>query len=172
MHDKESERFVNLPVKSLSVLALLLTSTMWAAGPSNLESFNLDVHKGVLEQGSGKVILINFWATWCAPCREEMPHLAELQKKLGDKGFMLVTVSADEQEDAASALAFLQKYDVPGRAYLKSVDDDDAFIDAIDSKWSGALPALFLYDRNGKLARKFIGETDVDVLTKAIEALL
>ena len=145
---------------------------MWAAGPSKLESFNLDVHKAVLERGSGKVILINFWATWCSPCREEMPHLVELQKKLGDKGFMLVTVSADEQEDAASALAFLQENEVPGAAYLKSVDDDDAFIDAIDSKWSGALPALFLYDRKGKLVMKFIGETEMEVLAKSIEALL
>jgi len=152
--------------------ALLFVVTAWAAGPAQLEKFNQGVHKQVLSQNKGQVVLFDFWATWCAPCREEMPLLVQLEQKLRGKGFRLVTVSADEQEDKAAALEFLQKFSVPGPAYLKSVDDDDAFIDAIDPKWSGALPALFLYDRNGKLVKTFIGETEIEVLEEAVTAVL
>jgi hypothetical protein len=56
--------------------------------------------------------------------------------------------------------------------YLKQADDDDHFINAIDPKWSGALPALFLYDKSGHKVRSFIGETDMAALERAIQKLL
>ena len=61
---------------------------------------------------------------------------------------------------------------VEGPVYRKQADDDDHFINAIDPKWSGALPALFLYDRNGHKVRSFVGETDMAALERAIHKLL
>lgn len=120
----------------------------------------------------GQVVLVSFWATWCAPCRKEMPGLAALEKKLKARGFTLITISADEPEDAASAEAFLRKSGVAGAGYLKRSRDDNAFINGIDPQWSGALPASFLYDRQGRKVRSFFGEVELKELETAILKLL
>lgn len=158
-------------MKRLAALILLTGSAVWA-GPDQLLSFDETVHRELLAESKGKVLLMDFWATWCAPCRAEMPLLVAMERKLRSKGFRLITVSADDPEEEADALKFLQEHNVPAPAYLKNVDDDDRFINAIDPNWSGALPALLLYDRDSKLARRFIGETDMEALEKAIRPLL
>jgi hypothetical protein len=84
----------------------------------------------------------------------------------------MVTVSCDELVDQRRAGQFLAQQQAPQPAYLKRAAEDEKFIDFVDSKWSGALPALFLYDRSGRLARSFIGETDIAVLDQAIRKLL
>jgi hypothetical protein len=61
---------------------------------------------------------------------------------------------------------------VPGPAYIKRVGNDEKFIDSVDPKWSGALPALFLYDRQGRKVKSYIGETDMAALEAAVRKLL
>ena len=113
----------------------------------------------------GKVVLVDFWATWCDPCREELPKLVALSRKLP---FELITVSADEPEQEATAAAFLDREHVPQPRYIKRSDDDQAFIDSVDKKWSGALPAVFLYNRSGARVTSFIGESDAGDIEAAI----
>ena len=120
----------------------------------------------------GKVILYDFWATWCEPCRAELPKLIRLQAKLKERGFELITISADEPEQAAAAEKLLKKSGAPLPGFRKQAMNDDRFINAIDPKWSGALPALFLYDRNGRKVTSFIGETDIGAIESAIRKLL
>ncbi len=143
-----------------------------AAGPARLEPYDAARHREVLAGNRGKVVLFDFWATWCAPCRAEMPLLVELERKLRGRGFRLITVSADEPEEKQQALEFLRRHGVPEPAFIKDVEDDDAFINAVNPDWSGALPALFLYDRNGKLAKTWIGETEIAEIEKAVRSLL
>ncbi len=158
-------------------MRLVLALALWAgtaipAETGSFISFNETVHGEVLALNKGKVVLFDFWATWCAPCRAEMPLLVELEKKLRDEGFVLVTVSADEPTAKQAAIEFLQQHNVPAPVYFKSVADEDRFIDAIDKSWFGALPALFVYNRNGKLVKSFIGETPIGEIEKAIRAAL
>lgn len=120
----------------------------------------------------GKVLLVNFWATYCVPCRKEMPDLVALQNRLGAKGFQLVTVSADEPEQEAQAKAFLDKTKVPPPAYIKKAKDDDKFISSIDKKWSGALPLSILYDRQGGRVKIWYGEVPLKELEAAVGKLL
>jgi thiol-disulfide isomerase/thioredoxin len=126
----------------------------------------------VLAENSGKIVLFDFWATWCDPCRAELPELVKLERKWRERGLVLVTVSADSPEREAAALEFLQKSGVRFPAYIKRVKDDEAFIDSVDTEWSGALPALFLYDRAGRRAASFIGETETAKIEAEIEKLL
>jgi thiol-disulfide isomerase/thioredoxin len=120
----------------------------------------------------GKVVLVDFWATWCVPCRAETPELAKLASKLRARGFDLVTISADEPEQEAAAIKFLKDAGVTGPAYLKQVADEDKFSTSLDAKWFGGLPAMFLYDRSGKKTRAFLGETPVKEIEAAIAKLL
>ena len=120
----------------------------------------------------GKVVLVDFWATWCKPCRAQTPLLVTLAGKLRSRGLDFVTVSLDEPTDEAAALKVLAEDHVSGVAYIKHVADDDQFYQAINPDWIGAAPAMFLYDRNGRMAKAFIGETPVKDIQAAIEKIL
>lgn len=143
-----------------------------AAVPEKLTSIDEAGFQKLIAANKGKVVFFNFWATWCEPCRAEMPALAKLDAKLKPKGLVFITVSADEPEDASRAKEFLAKSGVSGQAYLKQAKNDEKFINAIDPKWSGALPASFLYDKAGKKIRSFIGEVEISALESAIMKLL
>jgi len=96
----------------------------------------------------------------------------KLGQKYQAKGLVFVTVSADEPEQEGDAEKFLVTNKVPAPHYLRKAKDDEAFINSIEPKWSGALPASFLYDRTGKKVRVFIGEVELKELEAAIQKLL
>ena len=152
----------------------LLCWPLFATGPLpfTLTPVNEAGFQNLVNSHKGKVVVYDFWATWCAPCRAELPQLIKLEAKLRSQGVELITISADEPEQKAAAEKFIQRFGVQGPAYLKRAADDDHFINAIDPKWSGALPALFLYDKSGHKVRSFIGETDMRALEAAIRKLL
>lgn len=152
---------------AISLLLLLPIVSFCALAPVDEAGF-----QKLVESHKGKVVLYEFWATWCAPCRAEMPQLQRLEAKLRSQGFELVTISADEPEQDAAAEKILKQLMVRGPLYRKQAKDDDNFINSIDRKWSGALPALFLYDKSGRKVRSFIGETEMTTVEAAIRKLL
>ena len=154
------------PALPLAVLFL------FAPAASGLTPIDETGFQKLVELNKGKVVIYDFWATWCAACRAELPELIKLDKKLHANGFTLVTISADEPEDAARAAKVMAQAGAPQPAYRKAAKNDEHFIDFVDHSWSGALPALFLYDKKGRRMRSFIGETDAATIEKAIRALL
>lgn len=120
----------------------------------------------------GKVVLVNFWATWCKPCRAEMPELEKLGARLKARGFELITISNDDADKQALVEKTLGEYGITRATYQRKSADDDKFCDAIDPKWGGVLPALFLYDRSGKKVKSFLGETPLPTIEAAVQKLL
>lgn len=153
------------------VPAGLLCAALVAA-QVRLTPLDENVYRRMLASHKGQVILVDFWATWCAPCLEELPQLVRLEAKYRAHGLRLIPISCDEPEDESKALSFLRKAGVSFPGYRKQVADDEKFILSVDPKWSGALPALFLYDRTGRLVRSFVGEADLSAVEKAIHKLL
>lgn len=154
------------------IAALAAAFSVSAATGAELKPVDEASYPKLVEAWKGKVVLVNFWATYCVPCREEMPQLVALEARLRARGFALVTVSADEPEQADAAKRFIEQVKAPATAYIKRARDDDKFIDGIDPKWSGALPASFLYDRQGRKVQAFFGEVDLKALAAGIEKLL
>jgi len=152
-----------------TVIGLLLVPIL---GICALPTLDETAFQKLVETHKGKVVIYDFWATWCEPCRAELPQLTRLEAKLRSQGFELITISADEPEQAADAEKVLKQFAVRGLVFRKQAKDDDQFINSIDAKWSGALPALFLYDKTGRKVRSFIGETDMSTVEAAIRKLL
>jgi thiol-disulfide isomerase/thioredoxin len=122
----------------------------------------------------GKVVLVNFWATWCDPCKAEIPDLIGLQNKYGTKGFTVLGVSMDE--DGKSVVqSFVQstQFDVGGNSttmnYPVVMGNDD-----IATKFGGLFgyPTSFLLTRDGKVDERFLGVPRMDTLEKEIQGLL
>ena len=127
-----------------------------------------------IQDYKGEVVLVNFWATWCAPCKVEIPWMIEFQQKYGPRGFTLLGVSMDE--DGKKAIEpFLEKerFDVDGQklpmSYPILLGND-----AIADKFGGilGLPTSMLFNRDGKKVRTIVGLVNHDDISKAIEGLL
>ena len=119
---------------------------------------NAQIHQ-MVKRDSGKVTLVNVWATWCDPCKKEIPSLLKLRKKFSAKGFDLIFVSADDVELAQTKVRkTLGNLGVDFQTYIKQDSTDETFIMDMSPDWNGALPTSFLYDKEGKLKDIMIGK--------------
>lgn len=123
------------------------------------DTFRLSAHRG-------KVVLVNFWATWCGPCKMEMPDLVALQNKYGPRGFTIVGVSTDDYSSPASLQPFVQSQGLNYPVLLAEA--------GLQQKYGGVenIPASFLIDRQGNVVKSVEGATDQAALAPEIEALL
>jgi len=121
----------------------------------------------------GKVVVVNFWATWCGPCVAELPELIKISEMMKSRGVRFVGVSADEQLDLESTVVpFLAARKVPYEQFLQQTDDPQEMIDVVDKDWPGTLPATFIYNKRGKLAFHRLGIIDRETLITEIEKAL
>jgi thiol-disulfide isomerase/thioredoxin len=154
-------------------LALLLCLAAGASeAQSKLTPLTEASYPKMIAAHKGKIVLVDFWATWCVPCRAEMPQLVKLSERLQAKGLDFVTVSADEPAKEMDAYKVLMQNAVAAPVYLKKAADDDKFYAIVDPKWSGEMPAIFIYDRTGRRVRSFLGETPVKDIEAAIQKLV
>ena len=132
--------------------------------PATAEEILADVR-----QREAPVKVVNFWATWCVPCRQEFPEFVQLGKDLAEE-VDVIFVSADFEDALPEAQAFLAEQGV-AVSYLKQGKDND-FIPAFHEKWTGALPATILYDAEGEVRDFWEGKTTYDELRSRVEAVL
>ena len=146
-----------------------------AAAPKVTEIKEADL-KSLLGAGAGRErpLLVNFWATWCVPCREEFPDLVEIRGQYGEDRLDFVLVSLDDPSDIGKAVPeFLAEARATAfPSYLLNADDSDAAINLVDPTWSGELPATFLYDRTGQIVFNHKGRIKPAELQAAIDKTL
>ena len=117
-------------------------------------------HSVTLSQLRGKIVVLNFWATWCPPCIEEMPSLVEMQKKFQGKGVTVLAVSVDD--DADDYHKFLKEHSIDLLSVREADQKTDKGVFAPVSQQYGTIkvPETYIIDRNGVIRRKFIGPVD------------
>ena len=132
--------------------------------------------KELLESGkaAGRPLLVNFWATWCVPCREEFPDLVKIRGAYDASKLDFALVSLDDPSDITGPVPAFLGEQRAGHfpSYLLNADDQDAAINLIDPTWRGELPATFLYDRQGKVVYSHKGRVKVKELRDALDAAL
>jgi len=167
-------------VKARHSLALLvLTLSLLAPAAISQETGSQIVpvdtagYRAVLAAARGGPVLVNFWATWCVPCIEEFPDIQRLRSVYGPRGLRVLFVSIDRQADAQTKVArFLRQHGVDFTTYIKKPGNDEGFINAVSSDWSGALPATVLYDAKGALRKILVDKQSFDGLAHLVEPLL
>ena len=138
----------------------------------DIREINLDDLKKMLQRDGKdtRPLLINFWATWCDPCREEFPDLVKLDTDYRDKGLNFIAISLDDVTDIKSAVPkFLNEMKARMPVVLLNVNDPEPAIKAVDATWDGQLPATFLYDKDGKIVFKHFGRIQPAELRSAID---
>jgi len=127
-----------------------------------------------LSDFKGKVVLVNFWATWCEPCRTEIPWLIDLQHKYADKGFVILGIALDDEgKKAVAPFVAKERFDVDGKQepmdYKILIGDD-----AAAEKFGGLFgyPTSILISKDGKQIKRITGIISPDEMTKTIESQL
>lgn len=137
---------------------------------SQRPDFSLGNHKGELVTAadfSGKTLLINFWATWCGPCRQEMPMLMDLQRKFGAQGLQVVGIALDDVQNVRS---FVHRY---GISYPILVGAADAMAtSAAYGNVEGVLPYSVLVDKGGVIRWQYTGEIQPEDVSRLLSEML
>jgi thiol-disulfide isomerase/thioredoxin len=146
-------------------------STTAQAGQASVRSVDAPAILNEIKRPGAKVVLVNVWASWCDPCRAEMPGLLKFFREHNGEGLRLVLVSVDDDTERDKVTGFLASQGVNFTTWMKH-GDDMTFINALDSKWSGALPASFMFDGRGRFQQSWYGEVDHDILKAAWDRLV
>ena len=143
-----------------------------AAEKVTLEPIDVKGVKALRANASKKLRMINVWATWCGPCRVEFPDLVASNRMYRHRAFEFISISLDLPEKSKEVLPFLQKQQASSKNYLYNSDDRDAFADALEKEWSGAMPLTLLVKPGGELLYRHEGQVDPLELRRAIVAYL
>jgi cytochrome c biogenesis protein CcmG/thiol:disulfide interchange protein DsbE len=134
-----------------------------AAAPS-FALHDLDGQSLDLANYRGKVVLLDFWATWCTPCRDEIPRFVEFQDKYHEQGLQVIGISMDD--DAKPVRAFYKEFKMNYPVALGNEKVAEAYGGVL------GLPITFLIDRDGRVAAKYVGAVETNVVEQEIKSLL
>lgn len=133
-------------------------------------SINEESYKTLISTHGSDILVVNYWATWCGPCVEELPHFVAVSKQNPESRVRFVGLSLDMPKQVDSVVVpFLEKKGIPYANFLLDADDPDVFIGMVSEDWTGAIPATIIYDRAGNKISEHLTELSETELTKAIE---
>jgi len=160
-------------LKKLLIIALFAfaSSTLFAQDVEKLKS--VEDYNKVISSLKGEVVMVNFWATWCSPCRKEFPDLIKLYNTYKEKDFNLIFVSFDEESELNSeVIPFLKKNGVDFKSYLVTMSNPDAIILSFDSNWEMGIPTTYLLNKDGERKWKALGSRKYEEFEAEVQKLI
>jgi len=124
--------------------------------PANTHGWTMaNNQRMTLANYKGKVVLLDFYATWCQPCRAETPHLVRLQQQYADQGLQIIGLNVGGEDDRAEVPAYAKEF---GIQYQMGFPEDEFADDYLSDNQN--IPQAFLFDRSGNLVKRFVGYSE------------
>jgi thiol-disulfide isomerase/thioredoxin len=143
------------------------------AGLTDPQLIDLAGYRQLLAKYKGKPLVVNFWATWCEPCRDEYPMIVELAKEFKPQGVSVIGVDMDDESDMNLVRRFIARTQPQFPNYRQKPGIDlDAFYDGVNSEWKGTMPQTIFYGREGQILGFFLGTRPRPVFEQAFRATL
>jgi thiol-disulfide isomerase/thioredoxin len=163
---------------SLAGLAALLLLTVASPIARAQSTGNIDLKavepkdiKDLVAQNKGKVVVLNFFATWCVPCHKEFPDIVKLQSKYKAQGLQVIEVSMNDVTERDDMQKFLNEQKPPFPVYI-AANTEDQFYKDVDPRWDTAMPMTMIFDRDGKNVYFYKEARTYDQFDKDITPLL
>lgn len=143
-----------MKIHAFKIVTFLFIAFSVAGYSQNVKLLNIDQLNERIEKGKDSIYVVNFWATWCAPCIKELPHFEKLNAEFKSEKLAVLLVSVDFKSKLNSAvIPFVKRKNIKSQVFLLNESDPQQYIDRIDKSWSGSIPAT-LFIKGDK--RKFI----------------
>lgn len=153
---------------AVALLVLALKPTI-AAEP--VKVLGPEQFQQVLAAEKGKLVVVNLWATWCAPCLVEIPDLVALEKDLANLGVKLIGVSVDDPRGSTAAITTMRDRRFPGFAtYARDKGELDDLVSVVDPAWNEVVPTTYILGRDGKVKTQIQGKKSLDEFKAAVTA--
>lgn len=165
-----------VPLRSVAAASLTLAAMVIAlAARAEAPAQQVDAaqFRTVLEKERGRVLIVNLWATWCAPCLREIPDLLRLEAEMAGQRVSLIGVAVDEPTPGAREVElFRVKYFPKLRTYARGAGELDELASVIDPAWNEVVPTTYVIDRAGRVRARIQGKKSIEEFRAAVEAVL
>lgn len=129
--------------------------------------------QSIIKNRNGKALLINVWASWCGPCREEFPDLVKLGNDYKGKDLDIIGLSVDDKKEVESkVIPFLKEQKANFTIYINDFKKDSDLIEFFDKKWQGEIPVTLIYDSKGNRKAFLVGMQDYKSFKKEVDAAM
>lgn len=155
---------------TVTLLAALAVVT--AAPAQNVTAADSTAIRRLIGERNGRLLVLNVWATWCLPCREEFPALNRLHRYGRTNGVDVVALSVDYPDEVRTKIMpFLKSVRAEMPVMVADVEPQDRLFAMFDPAWSGAIPMTFVYDTAGTLRRSLLGKRTFEQFRAAVDSL-
>ena len=159
-------------MRSLILAAFFLIPFTISISQNEISKVNGNDLNSIIENRDDKILLINVWATWCIPCREEFPDLVKLADKYR-RELEIIAISVDyEDEIETKVKPFLDENNVNFKVHLNGFKKDEEIIDFFNKEWNGALPGTFIYNKKGKQVKFIEGKRSFERFSSIIDEMI